>query len=1241
MLYAVAAHSRSALPPSVMTSAREAGAVTARARDLHRKLLERVLLRSDTQNVKDVFRRYDRERAGVLTVDQFRALVRDHDFLDADTELLLRYLGAKDQQSVSFHAFVGDVQLGAEQNYPSKNATSTSPKKVQQLSQLTEKKTTQPQVKSKAKAGAKKPAVEMVPDPMEAIRTKLRERVMGHSKSIREVFMEYDTDGSGFLDYEEFGRFMAKYKFAPDETQTIVDYLDRDASGTIDYDEFAAGLLFYRPPIPAALTQAAISPAKSSEKTSPPKQQIQTQSTRTARPTKQPDLQQILDSIRSKFDESMKRSKQRTGRARDLKAEFDNYDVDGSNSLDHQEFGALLVGLGIKLKAQELRIVLEEVDPEDEERIDLETIANLLGVQEAAQKGNKGLAEGQRRQNPVSRENNVALVAFNKYDRDGSGELEYEEFRRLIHESGVKDDKEIDALIEEIDEDGSGSISFNEFARVYERRIKRSPNTSDEIAVAFSKYDRDGSGDLDYEEFRRLMSELGVKDKSAVDALIDEIDEDGSGSISFDEFSRVYDRRIKPSANMDGEVIAAFKKYDRDGSGELDYEEFRRMMYESGVKDSEVIDPLIDEIDRDRSDTISFNEFARVYDRKIKPSLKSTREQTSERYKGTSSAANTRPTQTMRKVSQAENEQSIKARLGTLQEQELQFMERVLRRHNSIENAFLEFDREGRNEMDFEQFRDFMGQYGLTDEANISMLLKRLDADNSGMIDLQEFLSVFNEQRLARHRGGAKTIARSDQRQNGVGQRATKRGVRSGTVRNLNEAPNASKTNKAARLRELEEKWIRSALAGYDSLQAAFAAFDRDQNGELTRDEFRKLMNQFGIREEEDITSLMKKLDADGNGCIEYEEFATIFHEARVNKDQETRQNFAAVAPRRNAVAKPVVSTVESKNARGARLRDLQAKWMKRVLSCHDSIETAFYQYDEDGNGELDHEEFRHFMKRYGIVKNDDIDPLIRRLDTDGSGTISFEEFSVIFNPLRVMNPGSTAEGISAMVAATPEEIFDEEELESILEIERELAQRMAHQTRDLRLAFRKFDSNGNGLLEYKEFRSVLKSYRLPEMEIRKVIRHLDRDVSGFIDYKEFIAGFGSFKDSGAVAGSPTQKKAGKRASPGKGYSKPKTHYRRSPAKPQAQSKIPSLEALKKTMLERILAIHGTVQGAFREYDLDKEGCLNEAQFVKLVLDCRFSRDEAARLLDVFDQDQSGTVEYQEFLAQLVVKGNS
>jgi Ca2+-binding EF-hand superfamily protein len=1240
-----------------MTTARggsSTGATSGRARDLHRKLLERVLVRSDTQNIKDVFRRYDRERAGVLTVEQFRALVRDHDFLDADVELLLRYLGAKDQANVTFHAFMGDVQLGADQSYMGKNGSAgASPKKVQQLSHLTEtQQKRNAQTKSKGRDGAKttKPVVAQVQDPMEAIRTKLRERVMGHSKSIREVFMEYDVDGSGYLDYEEFGRFMAKYKFSPHETQTIVDYLDRDSSGTIDYDEFAAGLLFYRPPVaaPAAPVQMASSPAKSSDNPAPPKasQPSPTQSVQNSQTTKQPDLQQIVDSIRVKFNETLKRTKERTGRSRDLRAEFDNYDVDDSGSLDHQEFGALLVGLGVKLKAHELRTVLQDVDPDEEESIGFEAIAKLLGVQETGRATSKGLArvEEQRQQQASSKQNDEASVAFNRYDRDGSGELEYEEFRRLMHASGVADDQAIDALIDEIDADGSGSISFDEFARVYDSRIKRTSTVESEVAAAFSKYDRDGSGELDYTEFRKLMHGCGVKDNDAIDALIDEIDEDGSGSISFAEFARVYDQRIKPAVQNDGDASSVFSRYDRDGSGELEYDEFRRMMHESGVKDSEAIDALIDEIDKDRSGAISLSEFSRVYDRRIKPALKSTR-QRRDQAATTRNESRSGPTKTARKASHVETQKSAKSRLEDLQEQELQFMERVLRRHSSIENAFREFDRDGRNEMDFEQFRDFMSQYGITDEASISMLLKRLDADNSGMIDLHEFLSVFNAQRLTRQKGVVRNAARGDQRQNPPGNGRTKRPARQGakpdTTTEPSEPPDTrtAKTNKAARLRELEERWIRGALDGHDSVRSAFAAVDRDHDGEITHDEFRKLMNQFGVHDDEDVAAMMKKVDADGNGCIEYEEFASVFHETRVKREQDRRQSVTAI-PRRSSVAKPVV---EAKNARGARLRDLQIKWMKRVLSCHESIESAFYQYDNDGNGELDHEEFLHFMKRYGIVKDDDINALLKRLDTDYSGRISFDEFSVIFNPLRI-HPGSTAEGISAMAAAANEELFDPEELESILEIERELAERMAHQTRDLRLAFRKFDTNGNGLLEYKEFRSVLKSYRLPEMEIRKVIRHLDRDVSGFIDYKEFIAGFGAFKESGggAAPAASTQKKAGKRASPGKGNgSKPKTHFRRSPAKPQGRSKTSSVEALKKTMHERILAIHGTVQGAFREYDLDKEGCLNEAQFVKLVLDCGFSRDEAARLLDAFDQDQSGAVEYQEFLAQLVVKGGS
>ncbi|RLN02939.1 hypothetical protein BBJ28_00000942 [Nothophytophthora sp. Chile5] len=1032
-------------------------------RELHRKVLERVLLRSKTQSLKDAFRLYDRDRVGVLSLAQFRALMRDHDFLESDADLLIQHLDDRNQQNVSFHAFLGDIQLSAEQTYPK-----ASPKKVQQLPQpvaATQKKNTvAPVSKARPTKNGKAAAVE-VQDPMEAVRSKLRQRVMGHSKSIREVFMEHDADSSGFLDYDEFGQFMAQHKFTPEETQLVVEYLDRDGSGTIDYDEFAAGLLFYRPPIVAtthsstthsstthsSTTHSTPAPAKLRQPKKPskdvshhPKEQEAPQPV---------DVEQVLTGMRLKLDST----KQRTRRSRDFRAEFANYDVDDSSSLDHQEFGALLIGLGIKLKPHELQAVLKEIDPNDSERIEFEAFAELLGIDEVAQGPRQG-QEGRHIEDSASHFDLEDLAtAFDAYGPDGNGQVGYETFRRVMRESGVQDDDEIEELIHQFDAEGHGSIRLKQFAPT-----------------------------------RRKLP-LTITSK----------------------------RRRKAANDSHSEKASDLPKPE--------------------------------------------------------------------------------------KPSQAKLEHEAKARLAVLQEQELQFMEKVLRQYGSIEAAFRDFDPEQRNELDFEQFRDFMGQFGISDEASLSMLLKRMDANNSGTVDLQEFLSVFNSQRLPQTKSGGKTSI----------------------------AARKSNNKRALRLRELQEKWISAALADCQSVKAAFAAVDRDENGEISHDEFRELMETFGISEEEDVAVLTRQLDVDATGSIEYEEFATIFHEGRVISTAQEVPDAVQANYRRNTVVKSMFQG-ESKKARAARLREIQVKWMKQVLSCHESIEAAFHQYDEDGNGELDHNEFRHFMKRYGIVKDEDIELLIRRLDVNDVGAIAFDEFSVVFNPSR-LNSSSAAGDLNALMTASTDEIFDADELESVLEIERELAARMAHQTRDLRLAFRKFDLNGNGQLEYKEFRAVLKSYRLPEMEIRKVIRHLDRDVSGFIDYKEFIAGFATNKEgngASATTGSP-QKRNGKRKPVGL---KPASNARRPSVKVNGNPMASSLETLKKTLLEKLLTTYGTVQTAFREYDLDKEGALNEAQFVKLVLDCDFSRDEAVRLLELFDQDQSGTVEYQEFVAQLVVK---
>lgn len=1096
---------------------------------LHRKVIERVLVKSKTQNIKDAFRQYDSNKTGSLTLPQFRTFMRDHGFAGTEVERLIKYLDRDTQGSISFRVFSGDVKLGASQAYPK-----SSPKK-QQLPQ--------PLGGSPSKG---KGAIDLEPqDPMESIRAKLRQRVMGHNKSIREVFLDFDNDGNGHLDYDEFKRFMAQHRFTVDEATQAIEYLDRDFSGTIDYDEFASGLLFYRPPPPAQVAPSPLATTNSNH--------AKHGSAVKLPPAK---TEYVLNVVQQKLEERLHVRHSTTNTKKKLREDFRRYDADNKSGLDYQEFGAFLVGMGIKLRADEL----------------------------------------------------TALVAV--VDTDGSEIIEFDEFVKLYPPiaGDESQDDENGGDNDDNDQDGDDSLRGSNAAR------------DEKLVAMFSKYDIDGSGYLDYDEFAQLMRDYGFSESDIL-RVIKQIDQDegasssgrrSDGRVSYATVVSVVQKRklnlrsspakqhqagagttplhaqwVARVLQKHGSLEDAFCQHDADGSGELDHDEFRRFMKHYGMKSDGTIDALIDEIDGDGNGTVSLDEFMRVF---------------------------ARP-----KVSNADTQkQQTKARLALLREKEVLWIRDALREYDSVQDAFRAFDRHGRGELSYPQFRGVMEQFGIVDDDDVALLLKRLDVDNSGTIDLREFLTVFSEQRLPQQQKEKTTRTR-------------------GSVPTKQPTPKAAalqKRERALQHRRNEEVWIQRASETHGSVRAAFEAFDADGSGTLDDDEFRQLMNAFGISDREHVETLMKRLDLDASGAVDYDEFVTIFYEERAGR---------AVQSRRASTKAPTKNTAEDKRARAARLRELEVKWMKRVLNCHASIEAAFNEYDVDDSRALDHAEFRRFMTRYGIVREEDIAALIRRLDVDGSGTVDFDEFASVFNPLRIDRGDYGKNHLAGLLpgGGTDDEPFDAEELESILEIERELALRMLEKTRDLRSAFRKYDLNGNGRLEYKEFRQVLRAYRFPELEIRKVIRHLDKNVSGYIDYKAFIAGFAVSKESdrgGAAAQSSNARKH--------------TQYQVARARKSGSDEVmranrrasngerasDAVDRLKKELLSKILSTYGTVQSVFRQYDSQQQGCLTEKQFEALVTDHGLTKSDALLLLDAFDQDRSGTIEYAEFLAQLVVR---
>lgn len=158
----------------------------------------------------------------------------------------------------------------------------------------------------------------------------------------------------------------------------------------------------------------------------------------------------------------------------------------------------------------------------------------------------------------------TALHAFEVCDEDGSGLVNYQEFRSLLESLGLKkSDAELQAICDALDEDKSGEIDRDEFVKWFvnlQLRSKCDLSTSKNIEGfvnhIFKIIDKDGSDNISTEEVRTLvlhrtfthlhlyaqllatLRTLGQNDLSYEDVreIVSDVDRDGSGGIDREEF---------------------------------------------------------------------------------------------------------------------------------------------------------------------------------------------------------------------------------------------------------------------------------------------------------------------------------------------------------------------------------------------------------------------------------------------------------------------------------------------------------------------------------------------------------------------------------------------------------------------------------------------------------------------------------------------------------------------------------
>lgn len=137
-----------------------------------------------------------------------------------------------------------------------------------------------------------------------------------------------------------------------------------------------------------------------------------------------------------------------------------------------------------------------------------------------------------------------------------------------------------------------------------------------EVGKTFDAIDGDGSGEIDRKEMRQVMLRMGANVSTAgLDRLFSLLDTDNSGTIERDEFIAWYadhlesDNHISPTER----AHELFNSFSLNHSGEITIGMFKRKLdnFKFGFSIDE-IGAIANELDRDRSGTISLHEFERM-----------------------------------------------------------------------------------------------------------------------------------------------------------------------------------------------------------------------------------------------------------------------------------------------------------------------------------------------------------------------------------------------------------------------------------------------------------------------------------------------------------------------------------------------------------------------------------------------------------------------------------------------------
>lgn len=400
---------------------------------------------------------------------------------------------------------------------------------------------------------------------------------------------------------------------------------------------------------------------------------------------------------------------------------------------------------------------------------------------------------------------------------------------------------------------------------------------------------------------------------------------------------------------------------------------------------------------------------------------------------------------------------------------------------------------------------------GLVEEAiesRIQTKWEEIDSDMDGLIDQKEFVKAvgdlglnWSEQKIndiLSKIGGGKTINFQQFKLTLMAAAQSNPKADIATVFKTTLVNLATKNVMNAGFRENKVKRMMSAM------QTKFDAIDENKDNKLNLEEFTKAIKQDFEFDWDDaqIAEVLKKIDLDGNGTIERNEFTRVFYASALSNPDQDIQEIIGNALRTMA-AKGGVSQQLSKGM--PKLKKVESPGEAKTYFEDDvmtRISQKFYEIDADRDGALNVAEFSQALKDLGLKWH--VKTIMRIMGQLGDGKeISYMSFRTVLDSACHANPTLPVDDILKMTLTN---MVNKANLNKTFNNEK-----IKDKTKGLEEEFKKRDTDGNGTLSLPEFGAACAAWGVhtdnPDA-VKQLLAKIDTDRSGDISLVEFRRAF-------------------------------------------------------------------------------------------------------------------------------------